>query len=189
MAASDPRAELAWSFDGGPVLEVWRRRIGDRTLHWLEVQRGTPGVVIVPTHGGRLLLLEQDRPATGRRHLQFPRGFGEPGELPAETARRELLEETGLTAEEVSVVGSFYPDPGILSGRVVVTQARTGGLKPSLDGTSSAGAEHIVGTMAVAIETVPELVAKGAIDDGLTLAALALWFGAGAGSRTEACRK
>lgn len=52
------------------------------------------GVVIVrpSTQGWRYLLLR------AFRHWDFPKGLVQPGELPLEAARREVREETGLTA-------------------------------------------------------------------------------------------
>jgi ADP-ribose pyrophosphatase len=42
----------------------------------------------------------------------------DPGESPAETARRELLEETGYQAAAVEVLGPMDPDTGRLGNRI-----------------------------------------------------------------------
>ena len=47
--------------------------------------------------------------------LEPAAGRIDPGETPTETARRELLEETGLKAEVLHFVGKYYPSPGAFS--------------------------------------------------------------------------
>jgi len=58
--------------------------------------------------GGRVLLV---RHTYGRLNWELPGGGAEPGEAPDETARRELLEETGLRAELDHLTGVYFePD-------------------------------------------------------------------------------
>ncbi len=57
---------------------------------------------------GRVLLVHH---TYGRLNWELPGGVAEPGEAPDETARRELLEETGLTAELERLTG-VYLEPG-----------------------------------------------------------------------------
>jgi len=61
-----------------------------------------PGaVMIVPLlEGGRVLLERQFRYPHQREFIELPAGKLEPGEPPLETAKRELLEETGYVAAE-----------------------------------------------------------------------------------------
>ena len=105
---------------------------------WLEVAarvvRGMPGstgdqefyvvrprdyvsVVATTTEGG-LLLVRQYRPAVDRVTLELPSGLLDPGETPENTARRELLEETGYVAGAVEHLGTLLPDTGRYENRL-----------------------------------------------------------------------
>jgi ADP-ribose pyrophosphatase len=52
--------------------------------------------------------------------VELPAGVVEPGELPMETFRREVLEETGVRVDAARVrhVASYYPSPGACSEKV-----------------------------------------------------------------------
>ena len=70
-----------------------------------------PGaVMIIPRlPDGKLLLERQFRYPLARIFIEFPAGKIDPGEDPATTAARELLEETGYTAERWSHIGTLHP--------------------------------------------------------------------------------
>jgi ADP-ribose pyrophosphatase len=70
-----------------------------------------PGaVMIIPRlPDGKLLMERQFRYPLARIFLEFPAGKIDPGEEPAATAARELLEETGYAAERWSHIGTLHP--------------------------------------------------------------------------------
>jgi ADP-ribose pyrophosphatase len=70
-----------------------------------------PGaVMIIPRlPDGKLLMERQFRYPLARVFIEFPAGKIDPGEEPATTAARELLEETGYTAERWSHIGTLHP--------------------------------------------------------------------------------
>ena len=83
--------------------------------------------VVAFTEDGRILVVRQYRPAVEQYSLELPSGIIDPGEEPAETAGRELLEETGYAAAHTEVIGPMLVDTGRLSNRMfgcVVTGAR-----------------------------------------------------------------
>jgi ADP-ribose pyrophosphatase len=61
------------------------------------------------------ILVRQYRPAVERMTLELPAGHVEAGESPADSARRELEEETGFTSSRVELLGKLTPDTGRLS--------------------------------------------------------------------------
>jgi len=60
---------------------------------------------------GRVVTVEVHRHTVGATLLECPAG-GLDGEVPEVAARRELEEETGYTASELTALGSFYGSPG-----------------------------------------------------------------------------
>lgn len=72
------------------------------------------------TRDGGIPLVRQYRPAVEAYTWEFPAGTVDAGETPAQAMTRELIEETGLRADELYKIGSYYPDTGRLS------QASTG---------------------------------------------------------------
>lgn len=72
-----------------------------------------PSVVIVPvTTDDHVLLVRQWRHAADQHLIELPAGLIDPGESVEETARRELREETGHEASEVTVLGTAFLSPG-----------------------------------------------------------------------------
>jgi ADP-ribose pyrophosphatase len=73
-----------------------------------------PGAVALLgiTTNDELILVRQWRHAVGRAMLEIPAGTREPGESESETARRELLEETGYTAGTISQIARYYSSAG-----------------------------------------------------------------------------
>lgn len=69
-------------------------------------------VNVVPvTPEGEILLLRIYRHGLGKTLLETPGGLIDAGESALETARRELLEETGHDCTAIKPIGSGAPDP------------------------------------------------------------------------------
>jgi 8-oxo-dGDP phosphatase len=61
-----------------------------------------------------VVLVQQYRPPYERDVVEIPAGMRDvPGEDPAETGRRELVEEAGLAAGEISHLVDMLPSPGM----------------------------------------------------------------------------
>jgi len=83
--------------------------------------------IIVLAHDAVLMVERARAPFLGV--WSFPGGRTEPGEAAEETARRELLEETGLSVAHVVRLGTEYPGSGSRF-RLTVFAARAGEMQP-----------------------------------------------------------
>jgi 8-oxo-dGTP pyrophosphatase MutT (NUDIX family) len=86
-----------------------------------------PGAVaILPLHDdATVVMIDQYRHAVGRRLRELPAGLLDTeGEDPVSTARRELVEEVGCTAQDWSVLVDVVSSPGFSDEAVRVFLAR-----------------------------------------------------------------
>lgn len=84
---------------------------GEHSLR--EVVEHPGGVAILPVdEDGFVYCVRQFRYPVGEHLLEVPAGKLEYGEDPLECAKRELSEETGITAEYYIDLGKIYPSPG-----------------------------------------------------------------------------
>jgi len=144
---------------------------GDGTQVVREVVRHPGAVTIIPvTPDGRLVLVRNWRIAVGGPLWELPAGKREPGEQPAQTAARELREETGYTAETLTAIGTYYTSPGFADELMHAFAATelTGGV-PSPE----AGEELEVGLFTAG--ELDAMARRGVLRDGKSLAALHLW--------------
>jgi ADP-ribose pyrophosphatase len=83
------------------------------------------GVAVVPVRGDEILLLQRYRHGISQHVWELPRGFIDDSEEPSVAALRELAEETGLACppEQLLDLGTFFPDAGIIRGRVALFAA------------------------------------------------------------------
>lgn len=132
--------------------------------------RGLRSVMIVPVFADQSLgLISQWRYLYNCAVIEFPAGRAEVDEPIVAAAKRELLEETGLVANELKEVGWFAPCNGLTDEHCTVFLAS--GLTATaqhLDAT-----EQITLTITALNEFKQMIVAKK-IQDGMTLAAWAL---------------
>lgn len=138
-----------------------------------EVVEHPGAVAVVPiTADGRLLLIRQHHHAIGRALLGIPAGTLEPDEDPADTARRELIEETGYAADRVTGLVAFYPSPGYTDERLSVFLAE--GCVPTGGGPDP---DELIALVPVPLADVPALLLPGPdqIQEAKTLIGL-LWI-------------
>jgi ADP-ribose pyrophosphatase len=72
---------------------------------------------------GRILLVRQYRLPARDYLWELPAGRRDPGETILQAARRELREETGLTAHQWTKLTSFYASPGFLCETMTIYAA------------------------------------------------------------------
>ncbi|MBI2750509.1 MAG: NUDIX hydrolase [Burkholderiales bacterium] len=87
--------------------DVVRLPDGSRTVREYIRHPGAVGIVAL-FDDGRVLLERQYRYPLGRDFIEIPAGKLEPGEPHPETAKRELLEETGYVAAEWTRLGVIH---------------------------------------------------------------------------------
>lgn len=156
-------------FEGLVVnIEEMQVEIGDKGWHRYQIVRHPGGVAILPLHNdGTVTLIRQLRPAVGDWILELPAGRLDPGEEPERCGRRELLEETGLSAAELQPLGYLYPSPGFCDEKIHLFLAT--GLE-QLEAQPE-DYEDIQGVR-LPFRAALEMAENGLISDGKTIAAL-----------------
>ncbi|WP_242120950.1 NUDIX hydrolase [Sphingomonas lacusdianchii] len=144
MIDSDAPEEVMWA---GRFITAKRRG------RWEYVGRanGIGAAVIVAIDDGHVLLVEQYRVPLGRACIELPAGLvGDDAarEAAAVAAARELEEETGYRAGNMTSLGEYHSSPGMVSESF--TLFRAGELTRVGDGGGVPGEEIIVHRVALA---------------------------------------
>jgi ADP-ribose pyrophosphatase len=120
----------------------------------------------------RVILLEQFRATTGRRIIEMPAGTLDiADEDPRSAARRELIEEAGVDADELSELGAFLNSPGYSTQRTVLYLAE--GLREV--GRAPMGVEEAeMDVVRISLGVALEMIDAGEITDAQTVLGLLL---------------
>lgn len=164
--------ERAWT---GRLLAVDRDRVRapNGTELELEMIRHRGAAAVVPllspldSDDPHVLLIHQYRYAADGMIWEIPAGVLEPGEDPAECARRELREEAGAEAEEIEHLTTMFTTPGFTDERIhlfLATGIRAGAASPNQDELIEAHARPLSHVLA--------MIRDGEIVDGKTIVAL-----------------
>jgi nudix-type nucleoside diphosphatase (YffH/AdpP family) len=147
----------------------------------LSLERGdSVAVLVFNLDTQKIILINQFRYPTYKNGqgwvTEIIAGMVDEGEKPEESARRELLEEAGLTISSFEHICDFYPSPGGSSERVFLYYAevcgkfavysRTGGLP---------GHGEDIMTMEVTLEEALNKIKTGEIVDAKTIMGI-LWL-------------
>jgi len=128
-----------------------------------------PGAVavIALTDAGELVMERQFRYPLGRDMFELPAGKIDPGEDPLETARRELKEETGYTAQDWKHIGTINIAIGYSNEHIEIYLAK--GLQR---GGSKLDDEEFLEVFTLPLETALDWVRDGRITDAKTVSGL-----------------
>ncbi|MFI5278886.1 MAG: NUDIX hydrolase [Gemmatimonadales bacterium] len=103
-------------------LDVDTVRFPDGSTGEMEMFRHSGAAAVVPVlkpaADPEILLLHQYRYAADGEIWEIPAGRLDKGEAPESCARRELLEETGASAERFELLTTIYPTPGFCDERI-----------------------------------------------------------------------
>lgn len=129
---------MAHAFDRATTLarrEVWQGSVGkfgEEDIQLADGRRFTLGILqhpgacaVVPVlRGSRVVLLRQYRHAVRQTLWEVPAGKLDPGESVESCALRELKEETGYTAGQLTSLGTICVTPGYSDERIHLFLAR-----------------------------------------------------------------
>ena len=139
-----------------------------------DVVRHTGSVVVMAVDDGsaepRLLLVRQFRHAAGTELWELPAGRAEKGENLLAAGKRELLEETGVTARRWKRALFFYVSPGFLDETMTLFLAR--GLR---QGQANPEEDEVIETRFFSLSEAVRMAISGRIKDAKTLAGV-LWL-------------
>jgi len=138
----------------------------------LEVVHHPGGAAAVAVNSkGQVCLLRQYRYVADGWIWELPAGKLEPGEPPLETAKRELIEEAGVSASHWESLGAVLSSPGVFAEVLHLFYAT--GIEPS-----TAAHEHseVIEVHWIAFADAYEWAMNGQIRDAKTIIALARAF-------------
>ena len=160
-------------YDGG-LLKVRRDvvRLPDGSEGYREYIRH-PGAcaILALFEDGRLLLERQFRYPHGRDFFELPAGKLEAGEPHLDTAKRELLEETGYTAGEWSRLCVIHTAIAYTDEAIEIYLAR----ELAKSGGAKLDAGEFLETLVVPFAEALEMVRDGRITDSKSVTGL-LWY-------------
>ena len=133
-----------------------------------EIIEHNGGVMIAPLdEKGRLLFVRQFRYPYMEVITELPAGKLEKGEDPYEAGIRELKEETGAEAQNITSLGELYPSPGYC-GEIIHMYLATG----LTYGEQSPDEDEFLEVFPIPLEKAGEMVMAGEIKDSKTQTAI-----------------
>lgn len=131
-----------------------------------------PGAsMIVPiAANGNLIMIKQFRYPVRQEFIEFPAGKIDKGEDPLETAKRELLEETGYRAKTFKHLITIHPVIGYSDEKIAIYLA-----KDLTAGTQKLDVGEFVNVFEMSFEEAMSKMQKGEITDVKTMIGL-FWY-------------
>ncbi len=129
-----------------------------------EVIRHPGAVCVLPvTENNEVIFVNQFRYAFNKVTLEVPAGKLEKGEDPLEAAMRELSEETGLSAKNVTYMGELYTTPALIDEVIHMYLATD-----LIEGEQHLDEDEFINTLKMPMEEALAMVMKGEIRDSKT---------------------
>lgn len=163
---------------------VYAGRVFDVALDRVQFPDGSEGELEIIRHPGAaavvpvaspvgtsddptVLMLRQFRYAADGDLWEIPAGRLNAGEAPADCARRELLEEAGVEAQQLEPLTTIYTTPGFTDERIHIYRARR-----LSRGTTNLDDDEFVQVVDLPLSQVLEAVGEGRIIDAKSVAGL-----------------
>ena len=144
------------------------------------IVRHAGSAVVMAVDGRRRVLLVRQFRLPAQRYLwELPAGRLDAGETPLQAARRELREETGLTARRWKKLVSFWPSPGYVGEKMTIflaTDLNAGQAQPMDD--------ERIHTSWFPHRELEAAIRSGRMQDGKTLLGFWAWGELAARTRT-----
>jgi len=118
----------------------------------------------------RVLLVRQYRLPAGKMLWELPAGKVDEGEKVLQTAKRELIEETGYRAKTWKKLVSYYPSPGYVAEKMTIFVA-----KDLTEGEAQPMDDERIEKRWFTRKEIDKFIRAGKIDDGKTLVGYLLW--------------
>ncbi len=147
------------------------------------VQHHGSAVMIPVDEKNRILLVRQYRLPARQYLWELPAGRLDPGETPLKAAKRELAEETGLSAKKWTKLVSYYPSPGYVGEKMtlfIAEDLKEGEAKPMED--------ERIETKWFTPKEIDQMIDSGKVQDGKTVIGYLSWQRHRRATRTSAAK-
>jgi ADP-ribose pyrophosphatase len=134
-----------------------------------EVVKHSGGVGIVAINQkNEVFLVKQFRYAASEVLLEIPAGKLEIGEKPEDCGVRELLEETGYSADKLISLGFIYPTPAYCNEKIYIYFVRVKGEQ----GSQNLDKDEFLSVHKIPLDKAIQKILEGEITDAKTIVAL-----------------
>lgn len=143
---------------------------GSSALRESVIRRKDAAAVLAVDNDGSLIFVRQYRHAFGKMLLEIPAGVLNDDEDAAFGVARELEEETGKKPGKLEFLCEMYPTVGYCSEKIQIYIATE-----LTDGVQNLDADEFIEIEKYTLEEALDMIYKGEIKDGKTIAALFAW--------------
>lgn len=156
----------------GKVINVYQDKAlcpnGETSIREVVKHRGGVGIILELSDG--FVLEKQYRYALEKEIIEIPAGKLEENEDIFESAKRELLEETGYRPLNMIFLGDIYPTAGYSSEVIHLYYCNEAVLE-----TRHLDKDEVIDLIIVPLKTIDTLILENEIKDAKTIAAFALY--------------
>lgn len=149
-------------------------RLSDGGIGEYYIVRSGDFVVIIAAEDDYIYLEKMDRYTLRKKSIEIPMGGIEGGESPLQAAKRELKEETGITAKKYSKLGYIDGSKGRSDQKGIIFVAE--GLNFGEQKRDIMETEGNLQVFKIKISEVQELIRTGKITDSHTIASFTLFM-------------